>query len=434
MSIRLLYRLTASLVVIGLIAIALHLVLSKNNEPLASAWPDNVEAFLEGHWQFPMAPQGAPPDGVSSGEASLDAGACGLCHVSQYEDWRTSRHSQTMNPGIRWQFHVFSQAESNKCMDCHAPLAEQKALVAQELEWANTPTAAPPDYVPPGMHRQGLTCAACHVRRHERFGPEHRQGLSGTEEGLPHGGFHPRRAFSDSQFCAACHQFPDDGPRLNGKLRQDTYNEWLRSPFAEQGVTCQDCHMPNRRHLWRGIADPDALRGALAIQLHGESGDGEGMAVKLSIANVGAGHHFPSYIVPRIDVHLELLDPDGNVRSSVIHHVIQWRASIDLKREEFDTRLAAGESVNLDGHIRLPGEPGWSLELRLEVAPKEHYERMYADMMRQAEHMDAKTVDLLRRAIFEARQSRYRAVQERVPLEEPVSLTLRYPPIDSLAN
>jgi hypothetical protein len=435
MNSRVLYRVAALAIVVSLlVAVALPYLSLKNGDQLPESWPDDIEAFLDQHWDFPLAPQGMPPHDFSFSEASLDARSCAQCHASQYEDWSSSRHSQTMQAGIRWQFHVFSQAESNKCMDCHAPLAEQKALVAMDLGWPSAPADEPPAHIPRGLQHQGLTCAACHVRGHVRFGPEHRLGLAGDEEGLPHGGFHPRRAFSDSQFCAACHQFPEDGPRLNGKLRQDTYNEWLRSPFADQGVSCQNCHMPDRRHLWRGITDPETVRSALAVNLQGELAGEDELALSLRISNVGAGHHFPAYMVPRIDVYLELLDPDSNVRARVIHHVIQWRASVDLTEEAFDTRLPAGESVNLDGRIRIPDEPGWSLGLRLEVAPKEHYERMYQDMMRQADRMDPMTLDLLRIAIFEARQSRYRAVQERISLDEPISMDLRYTPMVSVAN
>lgn len=433
--IRSVQRLVSTAVGVGMLTVVgWHFIAWKNVQQAGDDWQESIEAFLDRHWEFPLPPQGSAPIDFAFYERSLDATSCGKCHTSQYQDWKTSRHSQAMNAGIRWQFDVFSQADSNKCMDCHAPLAEQKALVALEQGWPNAPALGPPDYVPPDLHQQGLTCAACHVRAHARYGPEHHLGLSGAEEGLPHGGFHAASAFSDSRFCAACHQFPEDGPRLNGKLRQDTHNEWLRSPFSEQGVSCQDCHMPDRRHLWRGISDPDAVRSALAIDLFGESAGGDDIVLRLDIANVGAGHHFPTYMVPRIDVYLDLFDPEGEVGAPLIHHVIQWRASVDLAQEKFDTRLAAGETVSLTQRFRLPDEPGWGLELRLDVAPKEHYERMYADMKRQADRMDPMTLSVLRTAISEARRSRYRAVQKQVSLDEPISLTLRYAPSYSPAN
>lgn len=383
-----------------------------------------VDDFLAAHWAFPLDPQGPPPAGFGAEEASLGASACRACHVQQYADWSGSRHRQTMNAGIRWQFHVFGQAASNRCMDCHAPLAEQKAVVAQEMAWSQVPDSAPPAYIPVDLHLEGLTCAACHVRAHRRLGPEHRHDLTGGEEGLPHGGFQPRSEFSDSRFCAACHQFPEDGPRLNGKLRQDTYNEWMRSEFPVRGVGCQECHMPERRHIWRGISDPDMVREALWIQLTATESGPEPQVLRLEIGNSGAGHHFPTYMVPRVDVRVVLMDPTGRPTEQILHHVLQWRASVDLSHEYFDNRLAAGGSVVLEASLPDPQEPGWRLELQVDVAPKEHYERTYDDMLRQADRMDRQTLKLLRQAIAEAAASRFRAFDAQVSLDRPIILLL----------
>lgn len=384
--------------------------------------PESVYSkdFFARHWEHPLMPQGMPPKNFSELEASLDSSSCGKCHGGQYKDWLESRHSQTMNAGIRWQFYVFSQAESNKCMNCHAPLAEQKALVAMELEWDSAPTSPPPDYVPENLHQQGLTCAACHVRDHQRIGPVHRAGLSGDEPGLPHAGFAVQEGFSDGRFCASCHQFPEDGPRLNGKLRQDTYNEWLASDFAAQGVSCQQCHMPDRRHLWHGISDPQMVRDAMGVRLKGSPGNG----VELEIRNVGAGHHFPAYMVPRIDVRLMLLNPQGELHDELLHHVIQWRASVDLSEEYFDNRLAAGEAVTLEAPLSFPEKSGWSLALYIDVAPKDHYERMYQDMLRQADKMTPATLALLQQAIQEAKASRFRAIESQIPLTPDLDISI----------
>lgn len=424
------YRLGAvALVLIGAAVVGWRLLWVQNGLDRAGDSPAAIQAFLDEHWQHPLPPQGAPPAHYPPNEASLGAQSCAQCHASQFRDWQASRHSQTMRAGIVWQFDLFGQAESNTCMNCHAPLAEQKALVARDMSWANAPADDPPAHIPRQLHHQGLTCAACHVRGHERFGPEHRAALSGTESGLPHGGFQPRPAFSDSKFCATCHQFPEDGPRLNGKLRQDTYNEWLRSSFGRQGVSCQDCHMPDRRHLWRGITDPDMVRRAMAIDLKGARGGDGVLHLELTLANVGAGHHFPAYMVPRIDVRVALVGPDGREVASLLHHVIQWRTSVDLTEEEFDTRLPSGESVRLAASHPVPADPGYSLALHIDVAPKDHYERMYHDMMRQAARMKPRTVELLRIAMHEAAATRYRAVEERIALDGDVSLSLRYRPL-----
>jgi hypothetical protein len=370
---------------------------------------DTAHAFLARHWQYPLPPQGNPPPHRSQLEASLGAESCGECHAEQFRDWRDSRHAYTMQAGILWQFDLFGQAESNRCMQCHAPLAEQKALVAQDQGWQGRPEAPRPGYVPAELHHQGLTCAACHVRGHVRHGPPSNAGVRGDAPGLPHDGFVASPFFGDSRFCSTCHQFPEDGPRLNGKLRQDTYNEWKASRYAAEGVTCQECHMPGRRHLWRGISESDMVRQALAVNLHVEPDETGQVHVRASIANVGAGHLFPTYLVPRVDAGLWVEDPQG-ASHPLAQHIIQWRASVDLEHEEFDSRLGVDEEVTLESALPLPAEPGWRVRLSIDVAPKEHYERVYRDMLRQAHLMEPATRGRLRQALEEAEASRYRAL------------------------
>src|SRR5207249_4863664 len=84
-------------------------------------------------------------------------------------------------------------------------------------------------------------------------------------ETLPHNGVTRTPAFLRSEFCQSCHQFTPEGFALNGKLLENTYAEWKASRFAREGVQCQDCHMPDRRHLWRGIHDPEMVRSGLTI-------------------------------------------------------------------------------------------------------------------------------------------------------------------------
>ena len=90
---------------------------------------DPVNAFLARHWKKPLAAQGMPPPSLSPKEASLAPQACAECHVNQHRDWSTSLHSQTMGNGILWQARALSPAEVVRCLDCHAPLAEQKTLL-----------------------------------------------------------------------------------------------------------------------------------------------------------------------------------------------------------------------------------------------------------------------------------------------------------------
>ncbi|MDX9766619.1 MAG: multiheme c-type cytochrome [Ectothiorhodospiraceae bacterium] len=398
-----------SLPLLIVVAVAAYFLLPMTTERQASGpeAADGVAAFLDRHWSTPLPAQAAVPQGWPADEAALGAEACGQCHTQQYEDWQTARHSHTMRAGILWQFHVFDQVDSNRCMDCHAPLAEQKALAARDNAWPAAPVSDPPPHVPTDLHLQGLTCSACHVRGQRRFGPPSRKGLRGNEPDLPHGGFEPSAAFEDSRFCSGCHQFPEDGPRLNGKLRQDTYNEWLNSDYGRRNVTCQSCHMPDRRHLWRGISDPEMTRRALSLDIDVAWREDGHLDVVAGIVNSGAGHHFPAYLVPRVEAHLVLIDPAGRERVVLGRHVFQWRTGVDLEDEAYDQRLPAGESVQIAVSLSAPDQPGWAIGLRFEVAPKEHYERVYRDMLRQADQMRPDTLTLLRQALAEAEATRY---------------------------
>lgn len=384
---------------------------------VAAAWwlarpappADPMAAFLDRHWQRPLAPQGLPPAGHSALEASLDPRACGQCHVKQYQDWRSSLHSQTMTAGVLWQLRLLPQKQANECLDCHAPLAEQKALIAQAQGWASAPKTPPPAHVPATLGHDGLVCAACHVRGHTRFGPPPRTGK--PVAGGPHGGFEVSAAFEDARFCAACHQFPDDGPRVAGKLQEDTLAQWQQSGHAAQGRQCQSCHMPDRQHRWPGIHSADMVRKALDVSLEATT-DGRAVA---RLANVGAGHHFPTYMVPKVQVELSLATPDGRTRR-LAEDTIGWGVNVELTEERFDTRIPAGGSRTLEARLPPSWPPGSELELKITVAPREHYERTYLSVLAQADKLDAETLRLLRQAHDEAVAARFEALRLRRPL------------------
>lgn len=379
---------------------------------------DAVASFLARHWADPIAPQGEPPAAFSPLEASLGPEACGQCHPRQWADWQSSLHSRTMGPGIGWQLHVMSQPKADACLRCHAPLAEQRSLVAIERGWPNAPRTPPPGYVPPDLHRQGLVCAACHVRRHARFGPPPRQAASAAAgSAAPHGGFSIDPAFQDSRFCAVCHQFASDGARLNGKLIENTYEEWRASAAAKAGQTCQSCHMPDRRHLWRGIHDADMLRQALSASLEVRPDAAGSMRINAVLANVGAGHYLPTYLIPEIVATLELLDPAGRVVSQLARQVIGRQANLQLTQEIADTRIAPGEQVTFGVQLPAPPLPGWSVELRIVVHPGRHYEKLFRGVLEGRELPPAPATALLRQALQRIAASSYESHRIRKALD-----------------
>ncbi len=81
---------------------------------------------------------------------------------------------------------------------------------------------------------------------------------------------------------------------MNGKLIENTYEEWKASPQAARGLTCQRCHMPGRRHLWRGIHDPETVRTGVNTGVSGISVAGGMLGARLSLTNTATGHFFPT--------------------------------------------------------------------------------------------------------------------------------------------
>lgn len=360
---------------------------------------DQVSTFLASHWAQPIPPQGDPPPEFSAIEASLAPETCAACHVEQYADWNSSLHSRTMGPGILWQLRVMTQTEGNDCLRCHAPLAEQKALVALDHGWVNAPKTPLPAYVSPDLHRRGNTCASCHVRRHQRFGPP-----SPIRNPRLHGGFSAQQAFSDSRFCVPCHQFPPGARSLAGKLVENTYEEWRMSPQARQGATCQSCHMPGRRHLWRGIHDLDTVRKGLRRELEVRRLDSGQLAILAAITTPGVGHHFPTYVVPKVTVTLHLRNAAGS--REVARHVIGRTVSVDMTHEVSDTRIPPGGKAVVAAEV----EPRFGenhIDLRVEVAPAEHYVRMFQSMLNRGLKMDAEAEALLREALRRAQATTY---------------------------
>jgi len=345
-----------------------------------------VDEFLSRHWQRPLAPQGPPPARFSPLEASLDPEACGMCHPAQLADWKTSLHSRSMGPGVAGQLVEMLESDPGSamsCFTCHAPLAEQAPPVAHGER------ARPNPVYDAALGAKGLVCAGCHVRAHQRFGPPRRDGSlapAAPRENLPHNGVTRTSAFLRSEFCQSCHQFTPDGFALSGKLLENTYAEWRASRFAREGVQCQDCHMPDRRHIWRGIHDPEMVRSGLTI--HARAGaesyrPGDTISVTLTIENTRVGHAFPTYVTPRVVLSAELVDEAGEVvAGSREDRVVAREVTLDLEREIADTRLMPGKKAVLHYRRRVD-RAGLRARLSVVVYPDEFYTRFFESLLAQ---------------------------------------------------
>ena len=228
------------------------------------------------------------------------ARTCAPCHPTQYEQWSYSSHAYaSMSP----MFNKFEQAISNLsqgtigyfCLRCHASvgtsLGERRDIALWERSEAS---------------REGITCITCHrvgesfgkvngERRitpgdiHESmFGPFDHDGLNqvaanprkykvllrGDEDRPGWNRLHPEAVQSDaisaSELCTACHQV-----QVHPGIKLETvWEEYRASPAAEEGITCQECHMSTVPGQPTGYATgPAAIVNGLTVHDNRPLGD-----------------------------------------------------------------------------------------------------------------------------------------------------------------
>ncbi len=362
-----------------------------------AAAQDPVPIFLQKHWAFPIPEQGSAPKFYTPLERSLQPQSCGICHTDQYRAWKGSRHALAMGPGVIGQLlEMKSMAEVRACTRCHAPLAEQEKSLLLHRNG--------------DLHERGLICADCHVRRNIRYGPP----SIGKNAARAHGGFVASDAFLDGRFCATCHQFGKDGYALQGKMLENTYNEWLQSSYAKQGIQCQGCHMPGREHLWKGIHDPEMSRKALSIERSAPELRHGILIASLAVKNSGAGHDFPTYVTPRVLVQIWQESGDEKpIRGTLRERIIERDVSPDLSAEISDTRLSPGKGMILD--YRVPSDKmARYLVMRIRVEPDHYYAGLYRSLLSSLMKPESKA--LIGAALKNAENSAYDLHFERFPL------------------
>ncbi|GEM_PF-1136313 len=368
----------------------------------ATVGPLVMSEWLKNHFPIYIPAQGKAPSAWSDLEKDIQPEACGKCHERQYKDWKESLHHKAMSPTVVGQLidmELDAPMLAITCQRCHAPLAEQVPYFRKGVH--------NPDFVE-GFREKGLTCAGCHVRAHMRNGPPARR--PGTESGGPHGGFTVHAEYESPAFCASCHDFEGAGT-MHGKLIQETAQEWRRTQYAAQGVSCQNCHMPDRRHLWKGVHDSAMVNSAVSIQLEATPPESktDSLSAILSLTNVGAGHRLPTYIEPQILLILEQLDAKGKpIPGTRAEGVIARKVTEEMDKEVFDTRLMPGETYRLNYRKTLHPKAK-TLLARVEVWPDEAYRLYFLKMLATPELRPQmpQVVGKIEQAIKQDTDSRY---------------------------
>jgi len=380
------------------------------------------------YWQEPSATSPSKPHDWSRLETELKPEACAQCHAEQFSAWQNSRHAQAFSPGLIGQFPGMSHTDRNDCLTCHAPLKEQKYKAEQKYSHdrqtmqslalkLKEPNGFDPDAdieaVKLPLRHAGVTCAACHVRQWQRYGPPQRgTGAVGHIDTPAHGGFTASPGFEQSNFCASCHQFPQSYA-INGKPMENTLEEWKQSPFAAQGVQCQSCHMPDRRHEFKGIHDPAMVKKGLLFETSTLS---DGAA--LSITSTWIGHAFPTYVTPKVIIRGEALDARGQVLNSREWDIIREVAYDDGWKELRDTRLLPGESRRfVIDHIQSGTR---QVRFTVEVIPDNFYKGVYSSFLDE-ESLDTDARKLMNLALKEADMNDYRLFSALVTIGDEAS-------------
>lgn len=384
---------------------------------VASLNETEASRFLQGHWARPLAPQGPLAAALAAQGISLAPQSCATCHAAQFEDWGKSLHSRAMGPGVLGQLlnmQAHARGDHQDCIRCHAPLAEQADSLVAAIENPAGKNAG--GGASGALHEQGLVCAGCHVRNNTWYGPPRRDGSQtvGDTSTHPHGGWKASSAFESSQFCAACHQFNDDEYLLNGKLLENTFREWQGSRYAREGVSCQSCHMPDRRHLWRGIHDPEMVKKGVEIRAEPLSVAKGEVAAQLEVANTGVGHYFPTYVTPKVVIRAVQLDAQGNRLSATEQEfVIGRQVSQDLSQEIADTRIAPDARASFD-YRRPRHSSATALAWEVQVQPDAFYLEFYESLLREAAQGTGQP--LIKQARDAASASPYLVFSKRLPL------------------
>lgn len=264
--------------------------------------------------------------------------ACGSCHTDFYQQWLQMMMSQAY-------VHHWDEIEYFKLAVPHAEKDPVVAGVKAGCNGCHTPVAFFAGDVPPpkpeenSRANEAVTCDVCHTITaiaadtafNFNFVSEPGRVKYGPRSGLVSPAHETRQSalYNTTEVCGACHN--EKSPY--GVWVKSTQLEWKAGPYAEEGVVCQDCHMPKssgrvaamgkefpdvRQHFFHGAHDPGKIRGAIELRIHPDTRETEpGMPVRFTVIlyNTKAGHKIPTGSAEErmLWLHVEATDAGGNV-------------------------------------------------------------------------------------------------------------------------
>ena len=208
------------------------------------------------------------------------ANTCATCHPDHFREWSVSPHAYAQMSPVFNAMHgtilkLTNGTNGDFCIRCHTPVG----MNLGEPEFMSNMDRHP-------TSREGVTCIVCHrVNRaygklsgrlaivegdlfEPVYGPKGNDELKrvidsgeyfvNTERGKAGRAVHTQAEkffqISTSGFCGTCH----DVNLVNGFRLEEAFSEFKNSPAAEQGISCQDCHMGTEPGVASGYAEAPA--------------------------------------------------------------------------------------------------------------------------------------------------------------------------------
>lgn len=286
---------------------------------------------------------------------------CKQCHNLFFQQWDQAMMSEAYTH--KWdEIEYFDLAVAHSendtsmagvhegCNGCHAPLA----FMAGDMP--------PPRPSEGSRANESVSCEACHnirgfegdipfnynyimdpgdtkysSRKGETSSPNHKIDTSGL--------------YRKSEFCGICHNEKSGF----GVWVKSTQLELKEGPYYEEGVMCQDCHMPDapsktakmgasynnaKMHLFNGAHDPGKIKGVIEIRITPDrqgAVPGEPLVFTVTLYNQKTGHKFPTGSVEDriVWLHVKAIDESGN----------EYHIPVDRKGFEGEEYTIASEAL-----------------------------------------------------------------------------------------
>ncbi len=297
---------------------------------------------------------------------------CAECHEDSFNEWKVSAHARSAQNDPIYENHeeTFAVKEIGEdgitfCAGCHTPEGLATGSIGK-TKWTSSK-----------YEQAGTSCITCHAI--SKVFPDERQGVpadssyvlapelvneypfANTNQTMEnflirsapkrHAADLSSELYKEAEYCSSCHT--QAAP--NGKVEQDTYKEWLDSPYSDpdsgEFSTCIDCHMApvpgepdkeisgqttnggkvkkkvlDHRFVGANQALPylygdkemfdlteKMLKSSAAIEIVDVKQVDGNLDFKVKVTNKGAGHNLPTGATDlrQLWIDVEVVDPNG---------------------------------------------------------------------------------------------------------------------------